>query len=85
MLVVTDQVLRALNDALSSRDTDTDDCFRLTTKEGGGLGFAITAPAADDKTFEYHGGTVLAVPPDLETTVANRTLDFGDEGKLVLK
>ena len=83
MLTVTDSALQHFYNAID-QSSDSDACFRMITKPDRTLGLILDNPAAEDKTYEHEGTTVLALPEGLAKTLSERTLDVDDGGQLIL-
>lgn len=84
MLSVTKTALKQLYDSLSAA-SDADDnakCFRLMPKDASNLTLSYLEPDAGDRTFEFNGRTVLALPKELESYCSDKKLDVGEHGKL---
>ena len=64
MLSVTDSALEHLRDAMNQAE-DSESCFRMIARDDNTVGLILQRPATGDKTFEYEGATVLAMPETL--------------------
>lgn len=84
MLSVTDAALQHLHNSLSRVEAISPACFRMTVRGEESLSLVVESPEHDDRTFEYDGSTVLAMPDPLLEVLAERVLDLDDEGHLVL-
>lgn len=83
MLSVSTPALQQLHSSLMA-STDADKCFRLMPKDAANLTLKYMELQEDDRTFEFDGRTVLAVPKELETFCTDKVLDVNDEGRLEL-
>lgn len=83
MLSVTDPALEQLHSSLKA-STDAEKCFRIIPKDGSSLTLRYMEVQDSDKTFEFQGRTVLALPTELERYCADKALDVNDKGGLEL-
>ena len=85
MLSVSKPALKQLHETLANAPDDAaDKCFRIVPKDAATLTLVYTKPEATDETYEFDGETVLALPDELKTYCAERSLDINDDGKLEL-
>jgi hypothetical protein len=83
MLSVSTPALQQLHSSLMA-STDPDKCFRIIPKDAANLTLKYMELQEDDRTFEFDGRTVLALPKELEPICANKLLDINDRGALEL-
>ena len=73
---MTAQVTEALKSVLESTNRDSDQAFRLTAGEGGGIALALDVQREGDNVVSHQGVPVLLVGPDLPETLRGKTLDI---------
>jgi hypothetical protein len=83
MLSVTDPALRQLHKSLSV-STDDQKCFRIMPKDSANLTLKYMDFESGDRTFDFEGRTVLALPKELEPYCMDKNLGINDKGNLVL-
>lgn len=83
MLSVNTPALQQLHSSLMA-SIEPDKCFRIVPKDSANLTLRYMELQVDDRTFEFDGRTVLALPKELEPLCANKVLDVNDEGVLEL-
>lgn len=83
MLSVSTPALEQLHSSLLA-SVDQDKCFRIVPEDAASLTLKYTEVEATDKTFDFKGRTVLALPSELENYCADKALDINDDGKLEL-
>lgn len=86
MLSVSNAAMLQLHNALQSVAGSEEDqrCFRIVPRDEKNLGLSLASPAPTDKTYEFEGATVLAVPKELDGVCDGKSLDVNDDGKLEL-
>lgn len=83
MLSVSEPALEQLHSSLIA-STQTDKCFRIMPKDASNLTLKFTEVHDDDRTFEFNGRTVLALPKRLEPFCTGKVLDVNEKGVLEL-
>jgi Fe-S cluster assembly iron-binding protein IscA len=83
MLSVTDPALQQLHDSLAA-STDSQKCFRIMPKDAANLTLKYMEIESGDRTFEFKGRTVLALPKELEPYCEDKNLDINERGSLEL-
>ena len=86
MLSVSNAAMQHLHQSLTSiaNSEAAGKCFRIVPKENRYLTLSLAEPAPSDKTFEFEGDTVLALPQELKTFCSDKSLDLDENGKLEL-
>jgi Fe-S cluster assembly iron-binding protein IscA len=83
MLSVTDTALEQLHESLENAN-DQAKCFRVMPKDAANLTLKYMNAETSDRTFDFKGRTVLALPKELEPYCMNKQLDVNDSGRLEL-
>lgn len=86
MLTVSEAALQKFDDTINTMSESPDDgrCLRMVRSEEAGLALSLEPVHNDDKTFEYEGRTVLAVPDAFADFCEDMRLDIDETGNLTL-
>lgn len=85
MLIVTEEAVALLRQAMEERELGANECLRLA-RDGSNFRLEVDSPVQGDRVIEYEGIPVLLLDPVAEETLGDVVLGAhaGDEGSCLI-